>query len=232
METSTHFYWLKHLYMLCIILVLVGALNWGFIALFNIDLVKFIMPRSLVTVVYLLVATAALYLAVQRDTYLPFLGNSVLPTYILSEKVPSKFNLEVPVRVEPNALVVYWAATEYSGAEIQNWKIAYDQFQNSGVVRADDKGLVTLKLNCPRRYKVGLIERTLYKHVHYRVAKDNVWLSPVYTVNVENQCANFENYLDFTIPDLPDTTDRQKPDKFPYLDNQPEDEENFLAFSN
>lgn len=232
--------------MLAIILVLIGAINWGFIALFQIDLVKKLFPRCTQTLIYILVAIAAVYLAIQRDTYLPFLGESVFPANLLTERVPTKFNLQVPVQVAPNSYVVYWASTEPgTGAETPNWKMAYDQYQNSGIVRSNEQGLATLKLNCPQRYTVGLFNNTLYKHVHYRVAKDNIWLSRVMTVNVEKQCEGFANInegfsafsnfdgsgnfhtLDFTTPNLPDTAEYAKEDKMPMLDNQPEESENY-----
>jgi uncharacterized membrane protein YuzA (DUF378 family) len=256
LSNSNIFYWKKHLHMISIILVLIGALNWGFVALFNFDFVKFLFPKFLKNIVYLIVAIAALYLIIQRDTYLPFLGQSILPSYVLAEKIPTKYNLEIPVHVKPNSFVVYWASTEYSNKDTKNvnWKLAYDQFQNSGIIRADSNGLALLRLNCPKRYTVGPFDRLLYKHVHYRVAEDNIWLSRVYTVNVEKQCASFdlapnqpvhEGFLNFTIPNLPDTSIKEDtiPEPasgkkgysgrlpVPMLDNQPEEEE-FLAFSN
>lgn len=258
-------YIFKHLHMLAIILVLIGAINWGFVALFQIDLVKKLFPKCLQFIVYILVALAAIYLAVQRDTYLPFLGDSIFPANLLTERVPTKYNLQVPVQVAPNSFVVYWASTEPGTSATSigtpNWKAAYDQYQNSGIVRSNERGLATLKLNCPQRYTVGLLNRTLYKHVHYRVAKNNIWLSAVKTVNVEKQCEGFANMegfsafsnfdgsgdyhtLDFTTPNMPDTADYLPDAKMPMLDGQPEDEydsdknkkpkrdENFLAYSN
>jgi uncharacterized membrane protein YuzA (DUF378 family) len=250
------FYWKKHLHLFCMILVLIGSINWGLIGLFNFNLVKFLFPKLLENIVYILVAVSAVYLAIQRDSYLPFLGQSVLPSYVLTEKIPTKYNLEVPVHVKPNSLVIYWASTEYSQKDTKNvnWKLAYDQFQNSGVVRADSNGLALLRLNCPKRYTVGPMNTLLYKHVHYRVAEDKIWLSKVYTVNVEKQCASFdlapnnsshETFLNFTVPNLPDTSIKEEPIPepatgkkgysgrlpVPMLDNQPEEEE-FLAFSN
>ncbi len=252
---STRYYLEKHFYMIAMILVLIGALNWGFIALFQLDLVKKIFPKCMQTIVYILVALSAVYLAIQRDAYLPFLGESVFPANLLNERVPTKFNLQVPVQVDPNSYVVYWASTEpgtnTTSTSTPNWKVAYDQYQNSGIVRANANGLAVLKLNCPQRYTVGLINHTLYKHVHYRVAKDYVWLSRVMTVNVEKQCEGFANAnananinegfsaitnfdgsgnyhtLDFTAPNLPDTADYAKEDKMPMLDNQPEESENY-----
>ena len=243
---TTRDYISKHLHMIAIILVLIGAINWGSVALFQLDLVKKLFPKCLQFVVYILVAIAAVYLAVQRDTYLPFLGESVFPANLLTERVPTKYNLQVPVQVTPNSYVVYWASTEPNKNDIEtpNWKAAYDQYQNSGIVRSNEQGLATLKLNCPKRYTVGLMNRTLYKHVHYRVAKDNIWLSSVKTVNVEKQCEGFANIntnegfsafsnfdgsgdyhtLDFTTPNMPDTADYLPDAKMPMLDGQPEDE--------
>jgi uncharacterized membrane protein YuzA (DUF378 family) len=179
---------MKHLHLLCIILLLVGGINWGLVGLFNFDLVKYLFPRLIQKIIYVLVGLAAICLAVQRDTYLPFLGYSVFPSYLMSEKIPSQYNLEIPVHVKPNVFVAYWAATEYPGNTTQNWKVAYDRFQNSGITRSDENGLAILKLNCPKRYTVGIFNRELYKHVHYRTFENDIWVSPVKTVNVEDEC--------------------------------------------
>ena len=47
-------------------------------------------------------------------------------------------------------------------------------------------GKATLHFLCPSKYNVGssVFKRTLEKHVHYRMAYPNGWLSDVQTLNV------------------------------------------------
>lgn len=54
---------MKNLDRFALILVLLGALNWGFVALFNIDAVEFLFGASpvAVKVIYGIVAVSALY---------------------------------------------------------------------------------------------------------------------------------------------------------------------------
>lgn len=54
---------MKALHMVAFLLTVVGALNWGLVALFNVDLVKVVFGGlGLSTVVYVLVAVSAVYL--------------------------------------------------------------------------------------------------------------------------------------------------------------------------
>jgi hypothetical protein len=64
-------------------------------------------------------------------------------------------------------------------------KEAYKHTENVGVSQVLD-GKATLHFLCPSQYNVGssLFKRTLKKHVHYRMAYANGWLSDVQTLNV------------------------------------------------
>ena len=61
---------------------------------------------------------------------------------------------------------------------------AYANFENSGVVRADASGNAVLQFRSPSSYKVGLLNNTLKRHVHYRVCKHPGMLSDVKTIFV------------------------------------------------
>jgi uncharacterized membrane protein YuzA (DUF378 family) len=185
---------------LAYILIIVGALNWGFIGVFGINLVtelsKYTTPM-IQTVVYSLVGLAGLYLLFRRDYYLPFLGETVFPCDPLTEKTPEKADTAVEVYVRPNANVIFWAADDMTSVkskeeeskkstteeDIENpWK-AYMRFNNSGVVRADSKGRATLRVRRPVTYRVPMAGR-LDRHVHYRVCGDNGMLGTVQTVKI------------------------------------------------
>lgn len=61
---------MKTLHMVTFPLVVVGALNWGLVALFNYDLVTGLLGGfpAVVTVVYLLIAASAVYLLVTHKS--------------------------------------------------------------------------------------------------------------------------------------------------------------------
>jgi uncharacterized protein len=174
--------------MLPVLLVLIGALNWGLIGAFQFDLVQFlaglVQIPEVATAAYLVVGLSAVYLATRRDTYLPFLGKSAFPCGPLTEKVPAGANVSVTVQVKPNSNVVYWAAEPGQDAYENPW-IAYDTYANSGVARSDSSGKAVLRVRKPAGYGVqkfgGLFKKALKPHVHYRVCTYDGMLGPVQT---------------------------------------------------
>ncbi len=189
-------------HMILVALVLVGALNWGFHA-FGYNLVEmlnrflsgvFKRRLSLNTIIYVVVALSALYLAFQRETWLPFLGDSVLPGAVVPEKKNSG-DTTVDVHVKPGAKVAYWAAKEQessvgadksvNGAESSVPKVrdAYAHFENSGVVIANDAGVATLVFNKGTSYIVPS-GREIKSHVHYREFGEDGMMGPVQSVFV------------------------------------------------
>ena len=119
-----------------------------------------------------IVLIATVIIAVRKETYLPFLGPSAIPSVaIRGEFVPEGANLVMTVDLKERAVdgdkVLYWAANESLDDEPARspWK-AYKGFHNCGVAIVRD-GQAILRLKCPSKYKVGF--KTLDKHVHYRI---------------------------------------------------------------
>jgi len=137
----------------------------------------------------LLVAVSALYLAFQQSTYLPFLGETVVPCSLLQEQTPEGANYEKRVSVQGvGRKVLFWAAepaTEYL-EKLNDWRKAYLGFHNAGVtiVTADDTAV--LKVRKPQPYTVPVKGR-LEAHIHYRVCGDNGFLGPVQTVFLDEK---------------------------------------------
>lgn len=175
--------------MLPVLLVLIGALNWGLVGGMQFDLVQYlaglVQIPEVATVLYLAVGLSGVYLATRRDTYLPFLGKSAFPCGPLTEKKPADADVSVSVVVKPNSNVVYWAAEPGQDAYENPW-IAYDKYANSGVARSDSSGKAVLHVRSPAGYGVrkfgGLIKKALKPHVHYRVCTYDGMLGPVKTV--------------------------------------------------
>lgn len=167
-------------HMVAIVLVLIGALNWLSIGLNYPNLVKSTMPNMLVNPIYILVGLAALYLLFSRDTYLPFLGYTVVPANAFQTVVPKDADTKVTVPVVKDASkVIYWATT--TGDVVSTPREGYRGTKNVGI--ADITGdTVELNFTCPRQYKVW--GKTLPRHVHYRFVMDTGILTPVNTVQV------------------------------------------------
>lgn len=176
------------LYKLSVILVIVGALNWGLVGALNIDLVEMLSTLlnvpSIQPLVYIAVGLAALYLASHRDLYLPFLGRTVVPSGFLTEKTPRGANALRRVLVKPNSKVVYWAS-ETNHEILQNPWLAYDNYTNAGVTTSDHNGVAQLHVRFPSRYRVPYKwhNEPLPPHIHYRVCEQPGMLSEVRTVN-------------------------------------------------
>jgi uncharacterized membrane protein YuzA (DUF378 family) len=178
----------KKLYKVVVFLILVGGLNWLTVGLFGKDLVRAVIPLRYARWVYVLVGAAALSLLFCRDVYLPFLGETLVPSGALATKAPTNANEQVTVQVRPGAKVLYWAAepNPTQGTDLPTWSQAYQEYENSGVVVADDTGKAVLRIRGPPQdYRVpwkGRIE----SHVHFRSDEGNGFLSRVKTVFLKN----------------------------------------------
>ena len=181
-----------YLHMICVILVLVGGFNWGLQGFLNFNLVKFINENTFNSPVfengvYILVGISALYLASNRNTYLPFLGDTVIAPSLIHDIGVERKNATVVVEVDAEGAssVMYWAADPLTG-EKDGEKFAYDaygEFKNAGVAEVIN-GKATLKVECPQKYwvkKFGVMKKTLPKHVHYRLIYPTGWVSEVLT---------------------------------------------------
>ncbi len=137
------------------------------------------------SVIFVLIGFAGLYFLLQRDYYLPFLGETVMPCSVLEDRTPSGADREVTIQVAPGAKILYWAA-EPSNEDLKNindWKDAYSKFENVGVTTADDAGSATLKVRTPQPYTVPFKGR-IEPHIHYRVCEPRGMIGRVNTVFV------------------------------------------------
>ena len=180
--------YMKWFHIIIIGLVFLGAINWLSIGIVGIDLVRLGLPPRNAKWVYVLIGIAALSLAFRRDMYLPFLGETVLPSGALAQKTPQNANEQITLTTLPNAKVVYWAAEPdpNQGKDVPNWSVAYDEYENSGVAVADDQGHAILRFRGPpQAYRVPLKGR-LEPHVHFRVCDKNGFMGPVQTRYVKS----------------------------------------------
>ena len=146
---------------------------------------KFLTQNKIINLIVILIVVASIiYNLFNRNFYLSFLGCTVYPCGSLAEKIPSNADKTVTVHVPPNVNVIYWAS-EPSNPELQPiadpWE-AYANYDNSGVVKADSTGKAVLRIRSPSSYNVGLFNKTLKTHIHYRICKHPGMLSDIKTV--------------------------------------------------
>ncbi len=154
---------------------------------------SFFMKKDIVTlmfknygwIVFAFAGISAVLIGFSRDTYLPFLGETVIPCSLLKEQIPENANHFAKVKVRPGAKVMYWAAEPANSElhEINDWRKAYLGFKNAGVVIADENGIAKLQFRKPQQYKVSL-KGTLQMHVHYRSCLTDGMLGRVETVMI------------------------------------------------
>jgi len=175
---------MKVAHMVAMILLIIGGLNWGSKAVFGKDLIsKLLVDFPMVArIIFGLVGLAAIALLFHRDTYLPFLGETVLPCSVLAEKTPDGADTSVSVLVEPHAKVLFWAAEPETDhlKTVPTWQEAYLKFANAGVTTADSSGHATLRVRRPQPYTVPL-KGTLQPHVHYRICRGGGMMDRVET---------------------------------------------------
>jgi uncharacterized membrane protein YuzA (DUF378 family) len=169
------------IHLFAISIVIVGALNWGILGITGKNVVESLLGRIGARLVYVLVGLCALYVMMKRETYLPFLGETVIPCSVLKIQTPEHADTVVPVHgLEPEARVLYWASEPATDGltRINDWRKAYLTFANAGVAVVDADGHVELKIRRPQPYTVPIKGR-LEAHVHWRVCGPNGFLGPV-----------------------------------------------------
>ncbi len=167
-------------------IVIIGAINWGMVGIFQINIVSGlsqILNTNVNYIVYTIIGLCGLGLLFDRNTYLPFLDNTAFPIP-LENKIPKKngdlYSVELK-HLPPHRKIIYWASNP-SSSTYKNPIDAYGKFENQGVATSDSHGKATIVLNKPTSYKVD--GKTLKPHVHYRYWSKEGIASEVKTVKI------------------------------------------------
>lgn len=148
----------------------------------RINILKFDTSGVFGTSHLLLAIASILYIAFDRDSYLPFLGECVLPPSVLAAKTPQDAAFTVDVLVPNGAThVMYWASESGAGLAATPYD-AYGNYANAGIVQAGSNGKASLPVRCPRQYRVR--GRALPRHVHYRAIFKSGVAGPVQTTEI------------------------------------------------
>ena len=166
------------------VILIIGALNWLSVGLLRKNPVELLLGRGFSSrAIYVTVGLAALAIMFYRDTYLPFLGETVMPCSALSEQTPRGADTEVVIHTKPNAKIIFWASEPDKDhlAKLNDWRAAYLNFENVGVTTADGEGRASLRVRKPQPYTVPIRGR-LDAHIHYRVCGESAMLGRIETV--------------------------------------------------
>lgn len=149
------------------LLLVIGGLNYFFIASINVNIFQYINNKFILQLVFLLIGLSALWFVFNRDYYLPFLGPSVIP--IGSNKKFEKTTQIQLTNLPINTTVMVWGAQE----NIQTYDNPYDaygDYSNTIITKSDDTGKVTVSLPCPAEYYVNKFgfNKKIKRHIHYR----------------------------------------------------------------
>jgi len=182
---------------LAILLLVIGGFILGSASLFKRGVLPNIFGKHalLTNGLFLLIALAALCIGFSRDTYLPFLGPTVLPCSLMNIQTPTDADYEVKVPAVPGSKILYWAAEPANrGLQfVQNWEQAYQGYANAGVAIADDQGIAILRIRKPQSYTVPM-RGELSPHVHYRVCGKGAMIGRIQTVTLDSK-EYFENVV-------------------------------------
>jgi hypothetical protein len=166
--------------MFFLIVIFLFALYQSIYILFNDKTSIFLKGISIIVFIYVI------YLGSYRNTYLPFLGPTVLPASLLKEadEKPKANNIHAKlfVNMPDGTKVVYWAA-QPSDKVFETPFEAYNEFANAGVAIIKNKQAI-LHVDCPASYYVPGGKK-LSPHVHYRIVYPNGMLGSVKTLYVQ-----------------------------------------------
>ena len=123
----------------------------------------------------------------QRHMFLSFLDETVMPPSIFQSQEPAFSNAKMTINAPNGLKVIYWGANAVKPDfdNIKNWQEAYDGYKNVGIVDIiDDKAEINFSI--PVRYRVGLFNMLLDRHIHYRILYPNGVISRIYTKKIKN----------------------------------------------
>jgi len=175
--------------MVLVAFVLLGAINWVFISMgFNIiGNIKNVINQTLKInlpidkIIYIIIGLSAVIIGSTRETWLPFLGTSLLPDSLIPIKVPPSSDRVITINTTPNTKIAYWASS--SKKDKDDVINAYGDYLNSGVVISDSNGKAQLPIQTGNRYVVPS-GRIIDRHIHYReVGLEWGLMSKVKTIN-------------------------------------------------
>ena len=116
--------------MFSLAIIVIAAINAGIIGFTGRDVSRVILGPKYFRVAYALAGLAAIAVMFHRDTYLPFLGETVFPCSQMIDRSPPDATQSVTVQVAPGAKVIYFAAEPANEPlkQLKYWREAYQGY--------------------------------------------------------------------------------------------------------
>lgn len=176
------------------VLLIIGGLVYSFRLFTGKDIIC--KTKSIWTTILLVLITLSTIMNLfNRDYYLPFLGQTVMPPSPLSSLTPqesAEARSIVVTGLPPNTRVIFWGSQE-SKQSFENPIVAYGEYENTYVTKSDKHGIALAKLKCPGEYavkKYGIFNKNIPRHVHYRYESPTYkgLFSRVFTKQLDENC--------------------------------------------
>ena len=103
---------------------------------------------------------------------------------------PKNYNNKLRIFIgkqHKNKKILYWSAKPNNNILINNARLAYGSFSNSGVTIVNSDGFAFFKFSTPQNYKTiaknGKKDNTYFKHIHFVLSNvdGNSWNNNIYT---------------------------------------------------
>lgn len=177
------------------VLLIIGGLNYLYMGLVSKSgFLFFDLSKNVLNTIFVIIGISALYLFFNRNYYLPFLGETVIPTITPFKKNSKNVITTIIKNMPPKSTIIYWAAKPNQNNQlITDPYSAYGDYTNSGVTLANELGEAQIEYECPSAYQVpkfGVFKKSLQKHIHYRYIDPKFpgLVSPVYTLFLNVEC--------------------------------------------
>lgn len=149
-----------------------------------------ILGPVLARVLALAIGIAAVVSALDRNYYLPFLGECVVGGITEGPAKDTPKNFFTLQGLPAQTRVLYWSAQEGTSA-FPDPKTAYGDYSNSGMTVSSSTGEATVALPCPAGYSVrSFLKKEIPPHFHYRYELPDFKgvFSKVFTYDLKDQC--------------------------------------------
>lgn len=151
---------------------------------FNFDVLKkidsFFNNDYFSKLIYIIASISIILLSIKKETWLPFLGNTVLPAKLIPETT-NVGDTTIKIIVKPNTKVAYWSAFPSNENNVRVEK-AYGDYSNAGVCKSDKDGIAILTFNKGSGYIVPG-GKYIKPHIHYReLTTDYAIIGPIKTI--------------------------------------------------
>ena len=166
----------------------IGSMYYLLLAFYGDAKIRDFVGDRFCVVLYIVFAVAGIYVGMDRDFYLPFLGDAVFPDGLFPPRItPMSANMNYTLKGLPvDTKVIYWAAepcekTQTCNVERMPWE-SYNDYTNTGTTMSDNKGNASISIRgTPQSYNVPYKDELIMPHFHYRYKKMNGMYSKVHT---------------------------------------------------